>query len=142
MIMEIIMHKKLLIGLFASLALMLSFPGPGAVFASGEDGKNKSEEVKSDEHEEGESKGEDIFEENCGECHGYDGVPILPEAPNFHDGERMDKSDDKLINSIAKGMGDIMPPWEEDLSKEQIAAVLAFIRTKISEGRVKPAPSE
>ena len=74
-----------------------------------------------------------LYEENCGVCHGYDGIPILPNSPNFSSGERMEKTDAKLLKSINAGKGDIMPPWQEVLTPEQQKAVLKYIR-KLRQG--------
>ena len=68
------------------------------------------------------------YEEHCGACHGYDGVPMLPGAPSFAAGERLEKADAELLKSIAEGKGEIMPPWSEVLSEEQRIEVLRYVR--------------
>ncbi len=69
----------------------------------------------------------DVFQTNCAMCHGYDGVPILPGAPNFAAAERMEKDDEALLKVIASGT-ETMPPWKDVLNEEQRRAVLSYIR--------------
>ncbi len=73
--------------------------------------------------------GQDIFEEFCAACHGYDGIRIIPEVPNFADGESLDKADSDLLASIRDGKGEVMPLWSNDLDEQQMRDVLAYIRT-------------
>jgi mono/diheme cytochrome c family protein len=73
--------------------------------------------------------GQDIFEEYCAACHGYDGIRIIPQAPNFADGESLEKETLVLLASIRDGKGEIMPLWSNDLSEQQMLDVLAYIRT-------------
>jgi len=68
-----------------------------------------------------------VFQDNCGACHGYDGVPTLPETPNFARGERMEKSDAELLETIRRGKGN-MPPWEGALSESERRAALGYAR--------------
>ncbi len=69
----------------------------------------------------------DIYQTNCAMCHGYDGIPILPGAPNFASGERLDRPDTELIVSIRDGR-ETMPPWRAVLSEQEQIAVLAYTR--------------
>ncbi|MDP6398620.1 MAG: cytochrome c [Arenicellales bacterium] len=69
----------------------------------------------------------DIYHANCAMCHGYDGVPILPGAPNFASGERLDKPDPELLASIRDGR-ETMPPWGDVLSDGELLSVLAYTR--------------
>lgn len=71
--------------------------------------------------------GRGLFEENCAACHGYDGVPMLPGTPNFFAGERLDKSDEALLETITKGK-DLMPSWDGELDAEQLQQLLKYIR--------------
>ncbi len=75
------------------------------------------------------ASGQEIFEEYCAACHGYDGIRIIPEAPNFSDGESLEKEDPDLLTAIRDGKGEIMPLWSSDLSEQQMLDVLAYIRT-------------
>lgn len=84
--------------------------------------------------------GQEIYEEFCAACHGYDGVKQIPEAPNFARCERLEKDDETLLVIIAKGKGDLMPPWAEELTGQQMRQVLAYIRTfPAKAGRRDPA---
>ena len=53
---------------------------------------------------------------------------MLPGAPSFANGERLEKADAELLQSIAEGKGEIMPSWSEVLSEEQRIAVLRYVR--------------
>lgn len=71
----------------------------------------------------------EIFEEYCAACHGYDGIKVIPEAPSFATGESLEKEDAELLGAIRDGKGEVMPPWADVLSDEEITAVLIFIRS-------------
>ncbi len=72
-------------------------------------------------------RGRQIFHERCALCHGFDGVPELPEAPNFAEGERLDKSDEELLKAIRHGK-DVMPAWKDVLSEDEMYEVLLYAR--------------
>ena len=72
--------------------------------------------------------GEKLFTEFCAGCHGFNGIALYVNSPSFALGERLDKSDEELKNSIMNGKN-IMPPWGNKLSKTQIDNILGFIRT-------------
>ncbi len=72
-------------------------------------------------------KGREIFHERCAVCHGFDGVPEIPEAPNFARGERLDKSDEELLNTIKHGQA-MMPAWKDKLTEEEMREVLTYAR--------------
>ena len=72
--------------------------------------------------------GQDIYDTHCGVCHGFTGAPLLPNTPDFSGGERMDKSDSELLDSIRAGNGRVMPAWAGILSDEECEAVLQYIR--------------
>lgn len=67
------------------------------------------------------------YEANCAACHGYDGIPMLPNAANFTNGNGVEKADAELRQIIAEGKGD-MPPWQDILSHPEQIAVLAYIK--------------
>ncbi len=75
------------------------------------------------------ASGQEVFDEYCAACHGYDGIRIIPEAPNFSDGESLEQEDPDLLTAIRDGKGEIMPLWLSDLSEQQMLDVLAYIRT-------------
>lgn len=72
--------------------------------------------------------GKVIYENYCAGCHGFDGIPLLPETPNFYKAERMEIDDAILLASIRNGKGAVMPPWEAVLTEEQCRQALAYIR--------------
>lgn len=72
--------------------------------------------------------GKAIYEIKCEVCHGTGGVPAIPEAPAFSKGERMEKPDEFLKNSVKRGIK-TMPAWGEALTDKEIDNVVAFIRT-------------
>lgn len=73
--------------------------------------------------------GMELYEEFCGACHGYDGTALLPGAPSFSNGERLEKTDAELLKSIMDGKGDIMPAWNDLLSDEECESVLHYVRS-------------
>ena len=73
--------------------------------------------------------GRNQYEEYCAACHGYDGIPFLPDVPNFSKGESLDQGDAKLLKSITEGKGDIMPPWQDTLNEEERAEILRYVRS-------------
>jgi mono/diheme cytochrome c family protein len=68
-----------------------------------------------------------LYQDNCAACHGYDGVPLLPDAANFAEGERLDKPDAELLRIINLG-GEEMPPWEDILTDLEQHEVLSYVR--------------
>lgn len=76
--------------------------------------------------------GKDIYDSYCGPCHGFNGSPLLPHTPDFSVGERMEKSDSELLESIRAGKGKAMPAWLGILSEKECEEVLQFIRETIS----------
>ncbi|MEO5374158.1 MAG: cytochrome c [Alphaproteobacteria bacterium] len=69
-----------------------------------------------------------VYETNCANCHGPDGVPVLQGAPNFKKGERMEKTDAQLLATMATGLN-IMPAWKGVISEAEMANSLAYART-------------
>ena len=82
--------------------------------------------------------GEQAFESICSSCHGAVGITEIPGIPVFSNGERMDKSDEQLKNSIRNGVnnpnnpaGMVMPPFGGGpvLDEKQLSDVIAYIRS-------------
>lgn len=71
--------------------------------------------------------GKAIFHERCAACHGLDGVPLLPDVPEFAKGERLDKTDKELLQSLMQGKG-MMPAWGEVLSEQDSERVLSYLK--------------
>lgn len=84
----------------------------------------------------GDIDGAKIFATRCALCHGPsghgDGVGakgLNPQPRNFHDTAYMKtRTDAQLSEIIHKGKG-VMPAWGKVLTDQQIAAVLAHVRT-------------
>lgn len=106
--MLLILKRKFLISSFVFLFINL---GVGLVFADS-----------------GDPVGGELFEENCAGCHGEDGMPLLPGTPDFSKGERLEKTDDELLESIGSGLN-VMPPWDGILSEKEMKNCLGFIRS-------------
>lgn len=73
------------------------------------------------------NNGGTIFQAKCAACHGKDGKAVLPGAPSFAKGERMEKPDSALKVSITNGLN-TMPPFKGVLSDSQIGDLLAYVR--------------
>ncbi len=69
----------------------------------------------------------DIYQANCAMCHGYDGVPILPGAPNFAVGDRLEKEDTELLQVMRDGKG-TMPSWKDVMDDGEQQAALNYVR--------------
>lgn len=77
-------------------------------------------------------RGKEIFHERCAVCHGADGNAMLPGAPSFAKGERLDKSDKELLNTIQHGK-DMMPSWEGVISDEEQHDALSYVRVIVGD---------
>lgn len=73
------------------------------------------------------NKGKEIYHERCAACHGMDGNPILPASPNFAKGERMEKPDKELLQTMKHGKNQ-MPAWKDILNEGELKEVLTFAR--------------
>ncbi len=69
-----------------------------------------------------------LYRIHCAGCHGPDGRPAMPGAPDFSRGERLLRSDVDLARSIQLGVG-VMPAYAGRLSEEQILDLVAYLRT-------------
>ncbi len=77
-------------------------------------------------------RGKEIFHERCAVCHGADGNAMLPGAPSFAKGERLDKPDKELLSTIQHGKN-MMPPWEGVISKEEQHDALSYVRVIVGD---------
>ena len=73
-------------------------------------------------------QGQQIYNMHCAACHGPRGEGVMPEAPKFRMGERLDQPDMVLLQSVKSGKK-AMPPFFGILQDSQILDVLAFVRT-------------
>ena len=90
-----------------AVLLLLAIPSPGSAAAA---------------------TGQELFETNCAVCHGMDGTSMLPNAPHFSKGERLEKTNAQLLISLAEGLN-IMPPWKDVLSEEDMGKLLVYVRS-------------
>lgn len=77
------------------------------------------------------SAGASLYDENCAACHQADAIGQAGVAPSLTNRDLLSiVSDDFLYQAIADGRpGTSMPAWGKDLSKEEITAIVAFLRS-------------
>ena len=72
------------------------------------------------------------YKTNCASCHGPDGrgsaVGKSLHAADFHSPQVQQQSDEQMAKVITDGRGN-MPPFGTRLSKDQIDALVKYIRT-------------
>lgn len=73
-------------------------------------------------------KGGQIYDSHCASCHGVNGVPVMPDAPNFARSERLLRPDVFVANAIRDGKNS-MPSYQGVLSDSEILDVVVFLRT-------------
>lgn len=107
-------------------AIVLSFSSLAAVAAvSGEPESKKSKRP---------ADGRAVYANNCARCHGGDGTSQttmgqMTEAPDLTDPAwQRGKSTSRMASSVANGRGQ-MPAFKKKLSRQEIAAAVAYIRT-------------
>lgn len=80
------------------------------------------------------SKGRAVYTANCARCHGGDGMGHtnmgeIMQAPDLTDaGWQGRRSAARMIASVTNGRG-AMPAFKKKLSKSDIAAAVAYVRT-------------
>lgn len=72
--------------------------------------------------------GQQLFAMHCAACHGMRGEGVLPEAPKFRMGERLDQPDMVLLQSVRNGKNK-MPPFFGVLKDPDILDILSYVRT-------------
>ncbi|MCU0939121.1 MAG: cytochrome c [Burkholderiaceae bacterium] len=73
-------------------------------------------------------RGGEIYRANCANCHGPNGRPVFPTAPDFTRQERLLQSDPVLLQSVRNGRGP-MPAFQGLLRDREILDVIAYLRT-------------
>ncbi|MCG2577188.1 cytochrome c [Dechloromonas sp. XY25] len=73
-------------------------------------------------------QGQQLYQMHCAACHGGRGEGVMPDAPKFRMGERLDQPDMILMQSVKSGKK-TMPPFFGILQDAQILDVLAYVRT-------------
>ena len=72
--------------------------------------------------------GKKVYKSRCAMCHGDDGKGMMPGAPDFRRGQKLNKSDARLIKQIKKGKGSC-PPFEGIIREKDMQDVISFLRT-------------
>ncbi|MEW6732725.1 MAG: cytochrome c [Acidobacteriota bacterium] len=72
---------------------------------------------------------EELYNQRCAGCHGFDGNKERPNTPDFTDPEFQRKhTDAEFIEAITEGIRPRMPAYKSSLSKEQIKSLVAYVR--------------
>jgi cytochrome c oxidase cbb3-type subunit 3 len=80
------------------------------------------------------ARGREVYAANCARCHGADGqshtsMGEMTEAPDLTDADWQKRHGAaRMISSVTNGRGE-MPAFGRKLSKSDIAAAVAFVRT-------------
>jgi cytochrome c6 len=73
-------------------------------------------------------KGADLYKQHCAGCHGGDGRPVMPMAPDFSRPTALLKPDLALLGAIRDGKG-AMPAYQGLLRDRDILDIVAHLRT-------------
>lgn len=71
--------------------------------------------------------GKRLYMAHCAGCHGSDGNSLVPKAPNFARGERLQQADFALVNYIKAGSPG-HPPFFGILADREMLDVVGFLR--------------
>ena len=91
--------------------------------------------------------GRDLFYKHCKACHGDKGdgrtfaANVLNPPPKNFTAENSKKelTEERMIHSVTKGRkGTAMMPWESNLTKKEIHAVVRYIRIELMELKWAP----
>jgi cytochrome c6 len=74
------------------------------------------------------NKGATLYATHCAVCHGANGNPVMPGAPNFRRMDSLMRPDMQLLMSIRSGKG-AMPGYFGILRDQEILDVVAYLRT-------------
>ncbi|MDH5538253.1 MAG: c-type cytochrome [Rhizobacter sp.] len=73
-------------------------------------------------------KGGELYRLHCAGCHGNDGRPVMPHAPDFSRPTALLKPDLVLLGAIRSGRG-AMPAYQGQLRDREILDIVAHLRT-------------
>lgn len=73
-------------------------------------------------------RGTSLYSTHCAVCHGSNGAPVMPGAPNFRRLEGLLRPDAQLMTAIRNGKG-AMPAYYGILRDREILDVVAYLRT-------------
>lgn len=74
------------------------------------------------------ARGQQLFNMHCAACHGLRGEGVMPEAPKFRMGERLEQPDVQLMQSVRIGKNK-MPAFFGILKDTDILDILSYVRT-------------
>ena len=74
------------------------------------------------------ANGQRIYQTHCAGCHGVSGISVMPQAPNFARGERLNLPDPMLATTVKTGRA-AMPAFFGILGERDIYDVLSYLRT-------------
>jgi mono/diheme cytochrome c family protein len=74
------------------------------------------------------NRGGDLYRRHCAVCHGPNGKPVLPNAPDFTQPTALMKPNLVLLGTVRSGRG-AMPAFEGRLRDAEILDVVAYLRT-------------
>ncbi len=74
------------------------------------------------------SVGARLYQRHCQDCHGSRGQPNMPGLPDFSRGERLLQPDDRIVETIRRGLG-MMPAFEGRFSADEYYDLVAYLRT-------------
>lgn len=69
-----------------------------------------------------------LYAVHCVSCHGVTGINVMPNAPNFSQGEGLLKPDSLLLSSVKNGIN-AMPAYQGILTDQEILDVIVYLRT-------------
>lgn len=72
--------------------------------------------------------GAELYARHCSHCHGGDGRPVMPTAPDFSRPTALLKPDTSLLTAIRAGRG-AMPAYQGLLRDRDILDIVAHLRT-------------
>ena len=73
-------------------------------------------------------QGAQLYARHCSGCHGGDGRPVMPSAPDFSRPTTLLKADPALLAAIRAGRG-AMPAYQGLLRDREILDIVAHLRT-------------
>lgn len=74
------------------------------------------------------AKGQALYATHCAMCHGANGNPVMPGAPNFRRLESLMRPDMQILPAIRNGKGS-MPGFFGILRDQEVLDVIAYLRT-------------
>lgn len=78
-------------------------------------------------------KGEQLYATHCVACHGADGAPTMPGAPDLRRGGTLMRPDAQLLDALRRGRGG-MPGYLGVLKERELLDVIAYTRMLAARG--------